>query len=198
MDPNLKGNQLTMIASIKNRIGREDEGFTLIELMVVVLIIAILLAIAIPTFLNARNSANARAAQSNLRNALTAEQTVFANTQAFDQNVVNMTAAEGGIQWTTAAPVVTVPNQVGVAVGGATSDVVYLQAIGKDGKCYTIMQSNAASLSFTGYAVTKQSATGTCTLNTPATTDPTTAPSTGSAGGTVGLAGAPATFYTTW
>jgi len=49
-----------------------DEGFTLIELMVVVLIIAILIAIAIPTFLGAQNRARDRGTQSDLRNALTA------------------------------------------------------------------------------------------------------------------------------
>src|SRR3954471_4074746 len=54
-----------------------EEGFTLIELMVVVLIIAILIAIAIPTFLGARQRANNRAAQSSLRNALTAAHIIF-------------------------------------------------------------------------------------------------------------------------
>ena len=49
---------------------RGEEGFTLIELMVVVLIIAILIAIAIPTFLGVTKSANDRAAQSNLNTAL--------------------------------------------------------------------------------------------------------------------------------
>ena len=53
-----------------------DEGFTLIELMVVVLIIAILIAIAIPTFLGAQNRARDRAAQSDIRNALTAAKTM--------------------------------------------------------------------------------------------------------------------------
>ena len=48
----------------------EDAGFTLIELMVVLLILAILLAIAIPTFLGVTKSANDRAAQSNLNTGL--------------------------------------------------------------------------------------------------------------------------------
>jgi type IV pilus assembly protein PilA len=48
----------------------EDAGFTLIELMVVLLILAILLAIAIPTFLGVTKSANDRAAQSNLNTAM--------------------------------------------------------------------------------------------------------------------------------
>src|SRR4051812_33345328 len=54
----------------------DEKGFTLIELMVVVLIIAILLAIAIPTFFGAQNRARDRAAQSDLRNAMTAAKTI--------------------------------------------------------------------------------------------------------------------------
>ena len=62
----------------------QEEGFTLIELMVVVLIIAILIAIAIPTFLGARQRAQDRAAQSDLRNGLTAEKTVYTDNQTYD------------------------------------------------------------------------------------------------------------------
>ena len=77
----------------------EEQGFTLIELMVVVLIIAILIAIAIPTFLGARQRAQDRAAQSDLRNGLTAEKTVYTDKQTYDATTANMQAVESSLNW---------------------------------------------------------------------------------------------------
>ena len=77
-----------MTEAIRRRMAaRTDEdrqgGFTLIELMVVVMIIAILVGIAIPAFLGARKRAQDTASKSNLRNALGTAQTIFTDNQAY-------------------------------------------------------------------------------------------------------------------
>ena len=93
-----------MIKAIHKRREDGEEGFTLIELTVVVLIIAILIAVAIPTFLGARKRAQDRAAQSNLRNALTAAKVYYADNQRYTNEAAVLSGLETSVQWTTTEP----------------------------------------------------------------------------------------------
>jgi type IV pilus assembly protein PilA len=128
----------------------QEEGFTLIELMVVVLIIAILIAIAIPTFLGARQRANNRAAQSSLRNALTAAKTLFTDNN--DYTAAGATAVGGvepSLTFVDNATPSTGPKTVSVKAKSATEWIAAVWS--SSSNCYYIRdRSNGPGTSFGG------------------------------------------------
>lgn len=126
---------------MKRRSGAPDDGFTLIELMVVVLIIAILLAIAIPTFLGVRQRANDRATQTALRNGLTNELVVYTDQSGFSQDLSVLQAADASLHYVAADLSALASHDivyVHVFDTVSTNDTVILGAHSRSGRCYWI------------------------------------------------------------
>ncbi len=149
------------LRSFVSRKRDSEEGFTLIELMVVVLIIAILIAIAIPQFLGARTRAQDRAAQSSLRNALTAAKTAYTDQSSYSTaKDTDLGAIEPSLQYVlgtalsadTAGPPV-IPSfkvvSVDVPAGNQTWEAAVLS---KSGTCFWIkdISSGAGAGTFYG------------------------------------------------
>ncbi|MCB0991660.1 MAG: prepilin-type N-terminal cleavage/methylation domain-containing protein [Acidimicrobiales bacterium] len=148
-----------MLKQLQERRENQD-GFTLIELMVVVLIIAILIAIAVPTFLGARERAQDRAVQSNLRNALTAGKVIYAD----DGDYSGATAAELADTepaLTFQAAVSADANEVSFAVAADNQSIVYA-ALSDSGDCWYLRDAvgNTAGTSGTTFGVRAQGAAG--------------------------------------
>lgn len=67
------------------------KGFTLIELLIVVVIIGILAAIAIPKFSNTKGSAQLSSLKSDLRNLASVQETYFANNNTYATGIASLT-----------------------------------------------------------------------------------------------------------
>lgn len=127
-----------MTKAIRKRLAG-SEGFTLIELMVVVMIIAVLIAIAIPSFLGFRKSAQDRSAQSEIRNVLLSEKAYWLENGDYTQAAADITALEPNA-------VINANPALGVYIdlNGASSDIVCLTRTAESGNTFSIWESSTA------------------------------------------------------
>ena len=126
-----------MVSKLRRRI-QDEKGFTLIELLVVILIIGILAAVAIPTFLNQRGKAYDSNAESMVKSAQVAEETyATSNNGAYTASVTALEAIDPSLGDATAA---TLNTPTGVS---STGYVVSATAV-NTGDTFTITEASGA------------------------------------------------------
>lgn len=124
-----------MFKTIHNMKVRDERGFTLVELLIVIAIIAILAAIAIPQFAAYRQRGVRSSMQADARNIATALEAYFADNQSY----TNVSIAQGASVTTPISAKASAGNTVNVAGAASTYTISVSNASGGTGSTlYTL------------------------------------------------------------
>lgn len=133
---------------------RTDSGFTLVELLVVVLILGALLAIGVPTFQGAMQRSSDRKAQSHVRQTYVSQLTHATEAQAFTDDAPTLAEVDASLEYTadlTPLSGGTAPPKlvyVEVVTDTRPDDTVLVGARSKTGSCYWMRATLNTPVSF--------------------------------------------------
>jgi type IV pilus assembly protein PilA len=147
---------LSVLYTLRKRL-QGEEGFTLVELLVVILIIGILAAIAIPSFLNQKGKGEDAAAKSSAREASTAMETYYTDNGSYaGADVIKLRAIEN-----------TLPLDAGTNTGTAAAGLLKVSNISPTGYTVTVYSKPSGR----AYWITKDATAGTVSrgCDTPST-----------------------------
>jgi prepilin-type N-terminal cleavage/methylation domain-containing protein len=141
------------IHNLASRVERDEAGFTLLELMVCLAVMAALLSIVVPSIISYEGKTKDRAAQTDLRYALDAEKVFFVDGEQYTASVPDLVSVEPGLTYTPSVPPAST-GIVGVAVSDTSSpsDTVVVSIKSGSGTCWYVKDVGVGPLAQTTFA----------------------------------------------